>query len=227
MRTVLAIVLSVLFHGLIAGALIAYIEYGPPPAVLATLDLSSVELSFSEQEVDNAAAAPMPSVSPQPSLRPKSAEEPAAEDPPLPMPPDPDAPGFPEPKEAMPRLETPEPIAQSQPELPPSQPQESAPAAPAPRQARIDAPPKPRRNIKSEYPKGSRQRGEQGNVVLEIRVNESGTVEDVKVVGSSGFSELDSAAVKAARSARFVPAKSGEKAVTSTVRLTLAFKLRD
>ena len=90
----------------------------------------------------------------------------------------------------------------------------------------MDAPPKPKRNIKPDYPKGARQRGEQGDVVLEIRVNAEGTVDDVKVATSSGFAELDEAAVRAAKGAKFSPARSGHDPVASTARLKLQFKLK-
>mgnify|MGYP003331355192 CR=1 FL=1 len=43
-------VVSLLVHGLLALGLVAYFEYAPGPDVLATLDLSSVELSFAEEE---------------------------------------------------------------------------------------------------------------------------------------------------------------------------------
>ena len=96
----------------------------------------------------------------------------------------------------------------------------------APRQARLDAPPKPKRNIKPDYPKEARQRGEQGDVVVEIRVNAEGTVDAVTVAASSGFPELDEAAVRAARAAKFSPARSGRDPVASTARLKLQFKLK-
>jgi protein TonB len=96
----------------------------------------------------------------------------------------------------------------------------------APKQARIDAPPKPLRTIKPDYPKGARQRGEEGDVVLELHVTAQGTVDEVKIVRSSGFGELDSAALRAARTARFTPAKRGRDAVASTARLTLTFTLK-
>ena len=75
-------------------------------------------------------------------------------------------------------------------------------------------------------PKGARQRGEQGDVVLEIRVNAAGIVDRVDVVSPSSFPELDEAAVRAARAARFTPAKSGGAPVASTARLMLTFKLK-
>ena len=51
-------------------------------------------------------------------------------------------------------------------------------------------------------------------------------MDDVKVATSSGFAELDEAAMKAARTAKFSPARSGHDPVASTVRLKLQFKLR-
>ena len=211
MRLLSSIVISILIHGLIAAGLIAYLEYAPHPDVLATLDLSSVELSFAEQVEETAAAVPrMPSDSaaPKPPERQPLNFKPETLNP---NPPDPSSPKFPEPKEE-PRQLIPHPPSP----IPPI----------APRQARLDAPPRPKRNIRPDYPKGARQRGEQGDVILEIRVNAGGTVDDVKVVTSSGFAELDEAAVKAAKAAKFSPARSGHDPVASTARLKLSFKLR-
>ena len=206
----LCLCVSILIHALLAIALSAYLEYAPHPDVLAMLDLSSVELSFAEKE-DEAAT-----VAPQPAMVERAVPSPPQEETP------------PEVKLEKPirrelgEIKLPEPklnqtIKQSE---------QSNNSPVAPRQARLDAPPKPKRNIKPDYPKGARQRGEQGDVVLEIRVNAEGTVDDVKVATSSGFAELDEAAVKAARSAKFSPARSGRESVASTARLKLQFKLR-
>ena len=100
------------------------------------------------------------------------------------------------------------------------------PPAVAPRQARVDAPPSPRKSIKPDYPKGARQRGEQGDVTLELHVTASGTVGDVTVVSASGYPELDEAAVRAVRAARFTPAKRGRQSVASMARITLTFRLK-
>lgn len=207
---ILSLVVSLLLHGLIAFALIAYLEYAPHPDVLATLDLSSVELSFAET-IEEAAA-----VAPQPATVGRAVPSPPQEETP------------PEVKLEKPiRRELGE-IKLPEPKLDQTikQAEQANNSQPAPRQARLDAPPKPKRNIKPDYPKGARQRGEQGDVVLEIRVNAEGTVDDVKVATSSGFTELDEAAVKAARSAKFSPARSGRESVASTARLKLQFKLR-
>ena len=216
MRNVLlgvAIALGV--HVLATVIVVICLECAPGPDELAKLDLSSVDLSFAEKEDAAAAVAPsMPSVAEPPPPKPRPVEQPPPPERPLqPLPPDPTAMRFVQPKEERPTMETPPPAAAPSPAV-------------APRQARIDAPPHPKKTIRPEYPKGARQRGEQGNVLLEIRVNAEGTVDEVKVVGSSGFAELDEAAVKAAKAARFTPAKSGGKPVASLARLPLAFKLR-
>ena len=95
----------------------------------------------------------------------------------------------------------------------------------APKQARVDAPPEPLKSIKPDYPKGARQRGEEGDGALELAINARGGVDSVTVVVSCGYPELDAAAVRAAERARFMPAKSGRVPVPSTARLTITFKL--
>jgi len=211
-----AIVASVVAHGLVAVGIVAYMKYAPGPTAIATLDLSSVDLSFAEDEDETAAVSPtmpaMPEVEPPKPREEKPPEAERAEDP---LPPDPSAPKLAEPEPEREQMETPN--------IPPPAP--PAPAV-APKQAKIDAPPKPHKTIKPDYPKGARQRGEQGEVILEIRVNAAGIVDRVDVVSSCGFSELDEAAVRAARTARFTPAKSGGSPVASTARLTLNFKLK-
>ncbi len=100
-------------------------------------------------------------------------------------------------------------------------------AAVAPKQARVDAPPSPRRNIRPKYPDGARKRGEQGDVTLELEVDMHGVVVNMEVVGGCGFAELEQAAMVAVRKARFRPAKRDGKSVSSRARLTLSFRLRD
>jgi len=221
-----AIIASVAVHGLVAVGIVAYMKYAPGPTTIATLDLSSVDLSFAEDEDETAAVSPtmpaMPEVEPP---RPREEKPPEAERAVDPLPPDPVAPKLAEPEPEREKMETPE--LKPEPEKPKVErpPAEPVPAV-APKQAKIDAPPKPRKTIRPDYPKGARQRGEQGDVVLEIRVNAAGIVDRVDIVSPSGFSELDEAAVRAARAARFTPAKSGGSAVASTARLTLTFKLK-
>ena len=230
MRNVVrAILLSVAAHAALALALVAYFRCAPAPETLATLDLSSVDLSFAERDDETAAVAPsLPSAAEPVPPKPRADEPPPPPEPlAKPLPPDPAAVRFAEPEERPPQMETPEPTDETAaaPEPPPAAAAQPTPAV-APRQAKVEAPPRPHRTIRPDYPKGARQRGEQGDVTLEIRVNDRGRVEEVRVVESCGFPELDGAAVRAAKAARFTPAKAGGEAVPSTARLKLTFRLR-
>jgi len=209
-----AFLLSIALHGLLAAGLALYITQVPAPDELAQLDLTSVDLSFAETP-DETLAPSAPAAEPMPPTPPPKPSEPEA----LPSPeavqatdpsmPAPDTTDLPRPDPPREQLETP-----------------PAPVVAAPRQAKVDAPPRPRRAIRPDYPRESRKRGEQGDVTLEIDVNAQGTVDAVRVARSSGFPLLDEAAEKAALAARFTPANSGGRPVPSTARLTLEFKLK-
>ena len=224
-----AIAISLALHGVLALGLAAWIG-GARKIELATLDLSSVELSFAEEDSEVAPPAPMPPVPPAAEApRPEERDPPnAPQEPPPPLPPDLSSPQIPE---TVPE-QTPEfddiPLENPEKQKPVPVKPEPVPVAPsvAPRQAKIDAPARPVKTIRPDYPKGARQRGEEGDVVLEIDISSRGTVKSVKTVRSSGYPELDAAAEKAVRSAPFVPAKSGGGTVPSTARLTVTFKLR-
>ena len=225
-----SVILSVFLHALLAAGVVGLLEMtSASPDMLAQLDLSSVELSFAEKEDDAAAVQPVLASAPAepvPEMRPPESVPPPVEPQP-PRPPEPEALRLPEPQPSSSPLQTPERPKPTE-ELKPAAPSPAARpvAAAAPRQARVDAPPRPRRSLSPDYPKGARLRGEQGNVTLEIRVSARGTVEGVEVVASSGFRELDAAAEKAVRAARFTPAQSKGRAVPAPVRVTLAFRLR-
>ena len=242
------LIASALIHAaLVAGVAWALSATGREK-VIATLDLSSVELSFAEDEreapptvaMSSGAATPPPQrlADKVPQLeKPVETQEPILWEGEGALPPLPEKPLEEPPMEKLESVVSPQ-------EATPSPPQElaanedsrrhstlntqhsSLASASAPRQARVDAPPRPQRAIRPDYPRGARQRGEQGDVVLEIAVAADGSVASVSVATSSGFADLDAAALKAVRSARFSPAKSGDQAVASTARLTLAFKLK-
>lgn len=202
-------------HAFLAAAIVLYIDYAPGPTVTAELDLSSVELSFSDEKLENpTAVATLPPAARHEVPAPKPIELPPEVRPEKALPPDPSDYKFPEPK-----VET-----KIQPPQPTQPPQPSQPSSLS--QARVDAPPRPRRAIRPEYPKGARLRGEQGNVILEIEIGADGVCVAAKVAVSCGFAELDAAAVKAALAARFVPAKAGNSPVSSVARLTLSFRLK-
>jgi protein TonB len=82
-------------------------------------------------------------------------------------------------------------------------------------------------SIHPVYPVGARRRGEEGRVVIEATVMANGRAGAWLVVASSGFSELDRAAENAIRRARFSPATRRRVPVSSRIRLTFIFNLRD
>lgn len=214
----LAILASLAFHIALATlAAVMFAERGRPDMETARLDLSKMDFSISSEDNDTApeSATSLPQ-SPAQETPPKPTAEQPVEPPPAPSAAArPYNPKSPEPEEAndAPEMTTP-------PTLP------TPPVAPAPKQARIDAPPRPRSSIRPEYPAGARARGEQGEVLLEIAVDAEGAVSEVSVVSSSGFPALDDAAIKAARHAKFIPAKSEGRPVAGRVRLTLDFRLK-
>ena len=73
------------------------------------------------------------------------------------------------------------------------------------------------KNCKAEYPKTSLMNEEQGAVTMAFLVSADGKVMDSKIEKSSGFKNLDKAAVKAISACKFKPGtKDGAVAQTWT-----------
>lgn len=99
--------------------------------------------------------------------------------------------------------------------------------ASAPEQAAVEGTgPEAERTIVPKYPRGARRRGEEGEVLLKLEIDVAGVVKAAAVIDSSGFPELDSAAVNAAMGAKFKPAFSEGSAIPSVLSLKFAFKLK-
>lgn len=112
-----------------------------------------------------------------------------------------------------------------------------APALPAP--AVLPAPPAPPppvltaarfdasylQNPRPAYPPVSRRLGEEGKVLLRVRVSAEGRPAAVDLEKSSNFERLDMAARQAVGQWRFVPAKRGDEAVEATVIVPIVFRL--
>ncbi len=75
------------------------------------------------------------------------------------------------------------------------------------------------------YPPSSRRNGEEGRVLLRVRVSAAGQAEAVDVQHGSGFSRLDDAAREAVANWRFTPARRGAQAIASTVIVPITFRL--
>jgi TonB family protein len=81
--------------------------------------------------------------------------------------------------------------------------------------------------IQPPYPKRARTMGWEGTVVLRVGVSADGTVAEVAIHKSSGYPLLDQAAVMAARSRRFVPAKDGGFTTSSVAEVPVKFVLTE
>lgn len=92
--------------------------------------------------------------------------------------------------------------------------------------AKVISAPKAIGRIEPVYPRSARRRGREGIVTIEAAVEESGQVADVAVVATSGHDDLDSAAIKAVRKAKFVPANDNGQSVAAKLRLTFNFRLK-
>ncbi len=86
---------------------------------------------------------------------------------------------------------------------------------------RFRAPPQP-----PVYPRGARDQGQEGEVLVRARLDLAGNPEDVAVERSSGFDLLDRAALAAVRRWAFEPGRRGGQSVASWVRIPVRFSLR-
>ncbi len=80
-------------------------------------------------------------------------------------------------------------------------------------------------NPAPEYPPLARRKGEQGRVLLQVLVSETGKAEKVKIETGSGYSSLDQAALEAVRKWSFIPAKKGSRPVSAYVIVPVRFSL--
>lgn len=81
-------------------------------------------------------------------------------------------------------------------------------------------------NPKPVYPVASRRLGEEGKVVLRVKVSPAGAPLAVELKHSSGFQRLDEAARAAVEQWRFVPARRGDEAIESWVSVPIVFSLQ-
>ncbi len=82
-----------------------------------------------------------------------------------------------------------------------------------------------RQNPPPRYPRSARRRGYEGSVILEVNVLRDGSVGDLRVLISSGYSVLDKAAVKSVNKWLFEPGLRGDQPVDMWVRVPIRFKI--
>ena len=215
---IVAIFLAILIHTVLGAALTCYLNYGSRRPTLSELDFSSVELSFAQTAAE---AEEIKSAAEGPKDVPHTQEEgtrPILDN--LAKDLSPESESLPSELESF---ELPNPVEgmEDLPEIP------TAEISPV-ETAQIKTPPRPvHARIRPSYPRESREKGEEGQVVLDVLVSSEGRAEKVTIVQSSGFERLDEAAKKAILSARFRPAQTEDGTRTAAVlRIPLVFKLK-
>jgi len=81
-------------------------------------------------------------------------------------------------------------------------------------------------NPPPEYPRLSRELGEEGRVELRVHVTTRGLPDDITPHRSSGYERLDRAALQAVWRWKFVPARLGQEAQSGWVIVPISFNLR-
>lgn len=81
-------------------------------------------------------------------------------------------------------------------------------------------------NPRPVYPKRARRRGYEGTVILEVLVDRTGRVKELRVLTSSGHSVLDRAALKSVNGWLFEPGMVGDQKVGMWVKVPVRFELR-
>lgn len=81
------------------------------------------------------------------------------------------------------------------------------------------------KNCRAEYPKASLLNEEQGVVTMMFLVSAEGSVQDAKVEKSSGFKNLDRAAIKGISACKFKPGTKDGKPEQTWTKVDYAWKL--
>jgi TonB family protein len=92
---------------------------------------------------------------------------------------------------------------------------------------RVDTKPLLRAVVRPVYPGSAWSKGHEGSVVVKVLVDVDGQVTDVDILESSGYMELDQAAIKAVWRAKFTPAIYHGKPVRVWVSIPFRFKFTD
>lgn len=79
--------------------------------------------------------------------------------------------------------------------------------------------------VRPEYPEEAKQARWEGKVWVEVLVGESGLVEEVKLLNSSGHKELDDSATEAAWKNKFSPAFQSGEPVKALFTYSVVFSL--
>ncbi|GBL45858.1 proline-rich protein [Sulfuriferula multivorans] len=219
-RVVAAMSISIAAHL----ALIGLLRVNPVAAPVAAA------IPVIEARLQPAAPPPIPAPPKMavPATAPETAPEPAPEAPPQPAPPAPEE-----------RASPPAPAASDAPPVvprapnPAPQPSSALPAVNVPllvdptyyTAKQLDVQPRALAAISPVYPPDAVARGTAGWVVLKLKLDEGGNVQDVEVSDASPPGIFDQSARDAFRNARFAPAQKDGRAVKSLVQIKVRYEL--
>ncbi|MGB0128658.1 MAG: energy transducer TonB [Rhodocyclaceae bacterium] len=185
------------------------------PAVPSVLQVSWIALPVR-------APTPAPVIKPAPRVQPRV---PARVQPPRPMP-------RTRPVSAAAQAVPAQPLPSAETQAP--EPAPAAASAPAPQAATADTlPVTPPRfeadylsNPAPPYPAAARELGEEGRVLLRVKISPQGQPVEIRLQRGSGHERLDQAALKAVGGWRFVPARRGSEPIEAWVQVPITFTLR-
>jgi len=75
------------------------------------------------------------------------------------------------------------------------------------------------------YPMTAQRSGEQGDVYLKVFVHENGKTDRVQIAKSSGYADLDNAAIESVLNWRYIPAKRNGETVDDWTTVHLVYQL--
>ncbi len=81
--------------------------------------------------------------------------------------------------------------------------------------------------VRPTYPRVSRRRGEEGTVVASVHIAPDGRSEEIRIVQSSGYGNLNRAVIKALERSTFEPARRGKIPIPAEKTITFTFRLED
>lgn len=82
-------------------------------------------------------------------------------------------------------------------------------------------------NPKPTYPAFARRLGQEGRVIVRVRVLPTGTIGTAEIARSSGYAVLDEAALATIKRWRFRPAQQSGQSVDATLDVPISFRLND
>jgi protein TonB len=84
-----------------------------------------------------------------------------------------------------------------------------------------------RQTLERNFPPRLRDTGRSGTVGMSFRVDEEGVPSEFHVVRSSGYPDMDAAAIKVAEAMRFTPATKGGSPVSARVQMPITFRSQE